>query len=57
MTDVVHFLVFLASNMLLQLHFPKTLEMLVLYKLSPMAAELLTRRFDEMDKLCSEAEQ
>lgn len=38
-------------------HFPRTLEKLILHRLSPLAAELLTRKFDEMDKIFPEIEQ
>lgn len=35
-------------------HFPRTLEALVLHLVSPVGAEVLTRKFDEMDQLISE---
>lgn len=38
-------------------YFPRTLEVLVLHKLSPLAAEVLTSKFDEMDSAFSESEQ
>ncbi|KAI5063956.1 hypothetical protein GOP47_0020626 [Adiantum capillus-veneris] len=38
-------------------HFPRTLEMLVCRKLSPIAAEALTRKFEEMDSIISDNEQ
>lgn len=38
-------------------YFPRTLEMLVMNKLSPLAAEVLTCKFDEMDSASSESEQ
>lgn len=38
-------------------YFPRTLEMLVMNKLSPLAAEVLTCKFDEMDSAFSESEQ
>ncbi|KAL2323514.1 hypothetical protein Fmac_027893 [Flemingia macrophylla] len=34
-----------------ELNFPRTLEALVLHVLSPVGAEVLTRKFDEMDQL------
>ncbi|XP_023734930.1 lysine-specific demethylase JMJ31 isoform X1 [Lactuca sativa] len=38
-------------------HFPRTLEGLVLHLLSPVGAEVLTRKFDEMDKLTNEQDR
>lgn len=45
-----------------QRYFPRTLEALILHMLSPVAAEVLTQKFDEMDqqtgeddRFCSEA--
>ncbi|XP_068634537.1 lysine-specific demethylase JMJ31 [Aristolochia californica] len=38
-------------------NFPRTLEALVLHKLSPLAAEVLTRKFDEMDQQSTTNEQ
>ncbi|XP_071719455.1 lysine-specific demethylase JMJ31 isoform X2 [Rutidosis leptorrhynchoides] len=35
-------------------HFPRTLEALVLHLVSPVGAEVLTRKFDEMDQLNTE---
>nr|GEZ82541.1 hypothetical protein [Tanacetum cinerariifolium] len=35
-------------------HFPRTLEGLLLHLVSPVGAEVLTRRFDEMDQLVTE---
>ncbi|XP_024527933.1 uncharacterized protein LOC9631850 isoform X5 [Selaginella moellendorffii] len=37
--------------------FPRSLEALVLHALSPVAAELLTKQFEEMDSIASEASQ
>lgn len=38
-------------------HFPRTLEALVLHLLSPVGAEVLTRKFDEMDRLINEQDR
>ncbi|KAL4572017.1 hypothetical protein LXL04_018785 [Taraxacum kok-saghyz] len=38
-------------------HFPRTLEGLVLHLLSPVGAEVLTRKFDEMDQLINEEDR
>ncbi|MCO5548394.1 hypothetical protein L7F22_001851 [Adiantum nelumboides] len=38
-------------------HFPRTLELLVGRKLSPMAAEVLTKNFEKMDSVFSDIEQ
>lgn len=38
-------------------NFPRTLEALVLHVLSPVAAEVLTRKFDEMDELTIEEDR
>ncbi|KAG9451839.1 hypothetical protein H6P81_004743 [Aristolochia fimbriata] len=38
-------------------NFPRTLEALVLHMLSPLAAEVLTRKFDEMDQQGTKTEQ
>lgn len=38
-------------------NFPRTLEALILHLLSPVGAEVLTRKFDEIDKLTSEEDQ
>ncbi|KAJ6817006.1 uncharacterized protein M6B38_413980 [Iris pallida] len=38
-------------------HFPRTLEALILHVLSPVAAEVLTRKFDEMDKHTTKEQQ
>ncbi|XP_073115644.1 lysine-specific demethylase JMJ31 isoform X2 [Elaeis guineensis] len=38
-------------------HFPRTLEALILHMLSPTAAEVLTRKFDEMDQLSTKEQQ
>ncbi|KAG1368364.1 putative tRNA wybutosine-synthesizing protein 5 [Cocos nucifera] len=38
-------------------HFPRTLEALILHTLSPTAAEVLTRKFDEMDQLTTKEQQ
>ncbi|GMN48863.1 hypothetical protein TIFTF001_018030 [Ficus carica] len=35
-------------------NFPRTLEALILHLLSPVAAEVLTRKFDELDRLITE---
>jgi hypothetical protein len=49
------------SNMLhyyyFQNNFPRTLEALVLHVLSPVGAEVLTRKFDEMDELTIEEDR
>lgn len=42
------------SYFLFQHNFPRTLEALILHLLSPVAAEVLTRKFDELDRLISE---
>ncbi|XP_020096263.1 uncharacterized protein LOC109715579 [Ananas comosus] len=38
-------------------HFPRTVEALVLHMLSPVGAEILTRKFDEMDQLTTKEQQ
>lgn len=38
-------------------HFPRTLEALVLHMVSPVGAEVLTRKFDEMDQLSGEEDR
>nr|XP_018686739.1 PREDICTED: F-box protein At5g06550 isoform X2 [Musa acuminata subsp. malaccensis] len=38
-------------------HFPRTLEALILHMLSPKGAEVLTRKFDEMDQQIMKEEQ
>ncbi|XP_044487034.1 uncharacterized protein LOC123212064 [Mangifera indica] len=38
-------------------NFPRTLEALILHMLSPVGAEVLTRKFDEMDQQTSEADR
>lgn len=38
-------------------HFPRTLEALILHVLSPIGAEVLTRKFDEMDQLTTKEQQ
>ncbi|XP_024965622.1 uncharacterized protein LOC112505831 isoform X1 [Cynara cardunculus var. scolymus] len=38
-------------------HFPRTLEALVLHLISPVGAEVLTRKFDEMDQVTNEEER
>ncbi|XP_047339761.1 jmjC domain-containing protein C [Impatiens glandulifera] len=38
-------------------NFPRTLEALILHLLSPVGAEALTRKFDEMDRLTSEQDR
>lgn len=38
-------------------NFPRTLEALVLHVLSPVGAEVLTRKFDEMDELTIEEDR
>ncbi|XAR58580.1 tRNAPhe (7-(3-amino-3-carboxypropyl)wyosine37-C2)-hydroxylase [Bertholletia excelsa] len=38
-------------------NFPRTLEALILHLLSPVGAEVLTRKFDEMDQLTSEEDR
>ncbi|EXB26544.1 Lysine-specific demethylase 8 [Morus notabilis] len=38
-------------------NFPRTLEGLILHLLSPVAAEVLTRKFDELDRLITEDER
>lgn len=40
-----------------QHNFPRTLEALILHLLSPMAAEVLTRKFDELDRLITEEDR
>ncbi|XP_024965624.1 tRNA wybutosine-synthesizing protein 5 isoform X3 [Cynara cardunculus var. scolymus] len=40
-----------------QHHFPRTLEALVLHLISPVGAEVLTRKFDEMDQVTNEEER
>lgn len=42
---------------LIQHNFPRTLEALILHLLSPVGAEVLTRKFDEMDKLTAEEDR
>ncbi|KAA8543288.1 hypothetical protein F0562_021217 [Nyssa sinensis] len=38
-------------------NFPRTLEALILHLLSPVGAEVLTRKFDEMDQLIAEGDR
>ncbi|PON94977.1 hypothetical protein TorRG33x02_091760 [Trema orientale] len=38
-------------------NFPRTLEALILHLLSPMAAEVLTRKFDELDQVITEEDR
>lgn len=38
-------------------NFPRTLEAFVLHTLSPTAAEILTRKFEEMDKMITKEQQ
>ncbi|KAF5810639.1 putative tRNA(Phe) (7-(3-amino-3-carboxypropyl)wyosine(37)-C(2))-hydroxylase [Helianthus annuus] len=38
-------------------HFPRTLEALVLHLVSPVGAEVLTRKFEEMDQLINEEDR
>ncbi|KAL8236292.1 hypothetical protein R6Q59_017373 [Mikania micrantha] len=38
-------------------HFPRTLEALVLHLVSPVGAEVLTRKFEEMDQLTNEEDR
>ncbi|CAK9136174.1 unnamed protein product [Ilex paraguariensis] len=38
-------------------NFPRTLEALILHLLSPVGAEILTRKFDEMDQLTAEEDR
>ncbi|KAJ0113280.1 hypothetical protein Patl1_03294 [Pistacia atlantica] len=40
-----------------QQNFPRTLEALILHMLSPVGAEVLTRKFDEMDQQTSEEDR
>lgn len=40
-----------------QQNFPRTLETLVLHLLSPVGAEVLTRRLEEMDQLMDEEDR
>ncbi|CAA7388076.1 unnamed protein product [Spirodela intermedia] len=48
----------LQSVLLAMVHsFPRTLEALILQSLSPLAAEILTRKFDELDQQTSKEEQ
>ncbi|KAE9463941.1 hypothetical protein C3L33_04133, partial [Rhododendron williamsianum] len=42
---------------LIQHNFPRTLEALMLHLLSPVGAEVLTRKFDEMDQLTAEEDR
>ena len=42
---------------LCQHNFPRTLEALILHLLSPVGAEVLTRKFDEMDQLTDEEDR
>lgn len=37
--------------------YPRTLEALVLYALSPLGAEILTRKFEEMDQIVAEEDR
>ena len=43
--------------MIFQRTFPRTLETLVLNMLGPVGAEILTRKFDEIDQLTTKEEQ
>ena len=43
--------------MIFQRTFPRTLETLVLNMLGPVGAEILTRKFDEIDQLTTIEEQ
>lgn len=38
-------------------NFPRTLEALILHLLSPVGAEVLTRKFDEMDQLTADEDR
>ncbi|KAJ9547749.1 hypothetical protein OSB04_020292, partial [Centaurea solstitialis] len=38
-------------------HFPRTLEGLILHLISPVGAEVLTRKFDEMDRVTNEEDR
>lgn len=40
-----------------QHNFPRTLEALVLHALSPLGAEILTRKFEEMDQIVAEEDR
>lgn len=41
----------------LQHSFPRTLEALILHMLSPVGAEVLTRKFDELDQQLTEEDR